>query len=94
MLGLGAIGLAVMLGVALWPSAIAGTVMMLLMWAGRMAVRPVRIRRLASGSTNPFTDYHIIYALALIVAAATMSGRTFGLGRRWERLVGGTKYLI
>jgi thiosulfate dehydrogenase [quinone] large subunit len=94
MLGLGAIGLAVMLGVALWPSAIAGTLMMLLMWAAEWPFAQFASDGSPSGSTNPFMDYHVIYALALIVAAATYSGRTFGLGRWWEKLVGGTKYLV
>ena len=94
MLGLGAIGAAVMLGVALWPSAIAGTLMMLLMWTAEWPFAQFASDGSATGSSNPFMDYHIIYALALIVAAATYSGRTLGLGRRWEKLVGGTKYLV
>ena len=39
-----------------------------------------------TGSTNPFVDYHFIYAVVLIVLAATYAGTTWGLGRTWARL--------
>ena len=39
-----------------------------------------------SGSTNPIVDYHLVYAIALIVAAAAYAGHTWGLGRRWARI--------
>jgi thiosulfate dehydrogenase [quinone] large subunit len=32
-------------------------------------------------------DYHIIYALALIVIATLGAGDTFGFGRPWKHLV-------
>jgi thiosulfate dehydrogenase [quinone] large subunit len=38
-----------------------------------------------SSSTNPLIDYHVIYAIALIVAAVTYAGNTWGLGRWWAR---------
>jgi thiosulfate dehydrogenase [quinone] large subunit len=37
-------------------------------------------------STNPLIDYHVIYAIALIVAALTYAGNTWGLGRWWTAL--------
>ncbi len=37
-------------------------------------------------STNPFADYHVIYAVALIALAAAGAGATWGLGRQWARL--------
>ncbi|MGW2643272.1 hypothetical protein [Streptomyces sp. NPDC001348] len=86
MLGLLGIGLAVMAGVALWPAAVAGTAMMALMW---MAEWPPA-KHLSDGSpsmsTNPFADYHVIYAAALIAVAAAGAGATWGLGRLWARL--------
>ncbi|MFE0348840.1 hypothetical protein [Streptomyces griseoluteus] len=86
MLGLLGIGLAVMAGAALWPAAVAGTAMMVLMW---MAEWPPA-RHLSDGSpsmsTNPFADYHVIYAVALIAVAAAGAGATWGLGRVWARL--------
>ncbi|MFF3160464.1 hypothetical protein [Streptomyces sp. NPDC003273] len=86
MLGLLGIGAAVMAGVALRPAALAGTAMMALMW---LAEWPPA-RRLSDGSpsmsANPFADYHVIYAVALIAVAAAGAGTTWGLGRRWARL--------
>lgn len=80
MAGMLGIGLAVMLGIGLRVSAVAGTLMMLLMY---VAEWPFAAN---AGSTNPLVDYHIIYALALIVIAVTMSGDTWGLGATWKRL--------
>ncbi|MEV7242480.1 hypothetical protein AB0N92_14710 [Streptomyces sp. NPDC093248] len=86
MLGLLGIGAAVMAGVALRPAALAGSAMMALMW---LAEWPPA-KRLSDGSpsmsTNPFADYHVIYALALIAVAAAGAGTTWGLGRLWARL--------
>ncbi|MFF4398907.1 hypothetical protein [Streptomyces sp. NPDC001480] len=86
MLGLLGIGLAVMAGAALWPAAVAGTAMMVLMWIAEWPPA----RHLSDGSpsmsTNPFTDYHVIYAAALIAVAAAGAGTTWGLGRLWARL--------
>ncbi|QUQ64035.1 DoxX family membrane protein [Kutzneria sp. CA-103260] len=86
MLGLLGIGLAVTLGVALRISAVAGTVMLLMMWAAEWPPDTLTAAGKASGSTNPLIDYHIVYALVLIVAALFGAGATWGLGRQWERL--------
>ena len=80
MLGMLGIGLAVMLGIGLRISAVAGTVIMVLMY---LAEWPYAAN---AASTNPLVDYHIIYALALIVVAATSAGDTWGLGRQWRSL--------
>ncbi|MFJ3714795.1 hypothetical protein [Streptomyces sp. NPDC090057] len=86
MLGLLGIGAAVVAGVALRPAALAGTAMTALMW---LAEWPPA-RHLSDGSpsmsTNPFADYHVIYAVALIAVAAAGAGATWGLGRLWARL--------
>ena len=86
MLGLLGIGLALLTGVALRLAAVAGTVMMALMW---LAEWPPA-RHLADGSpsmsTNPFADYHVVYALVLVALAAAGAGATWGLARIWERL--------
>ena len=86
MLGLGAIGIAVVAGVALRSAAVAGTVMMLMMWAAEWPLDKTTSAGEPSGSTNPLVDYHVIYALALIVCAATAAGATWGLGRMWDKL--------
>ncbi|MEP7766232.1 DoxX family protein [Sanguibacter sp. 25GB23B1] len=78
MLGLLGIGVAVMLGIGLRIAAVAGTVMMLLMWVAEWP--------LLEGSTNPVMDYHIVYAFVLIISAVTLAGDTWGLGRRWAAL--------
>ncbi len=80
MLGMIAIGVAVMLGIGLRISAIAGTVIMMFMY---LAEWPFTA---GTASTNPGIDYHVIYALALIVVAATAAGDTWGIGSWWKRL--------
>ncbi|MGC5243357.1 hypothetical protein ACPXCH_26765 [Streptomyces albogriseolus] len=86
MLGLLGVGAALLAGVALWPAAAAGTLMMALMW---MAEWPPA-RHLSDGSpsmsTNPFADYHLVYAAALVALAATGAGAVWGLGRLWARV--------
>ncbi|MEV0244777.1 hypothetical protein AB0I06_33390 [Streptomyces sp. NPDC050674] len=36
--------------------------------------------------TNPFTGYHVVYAVVLIALVAAGAGATWGLGRAWARL--------
>jgi thiosulfate dehydrogenase [quinone] large subunit len=86
MLGLGGIGIAVVLGIGLRISAIAGSVMMLLMWLAEFPLDRFTTAGEPAGSTNPLIDYHIIYALVLIVAAIGYAGHTWGLGERWTNL--------
>ena len=80
MLGMLGIGLAVMLGIGLRVSAVAGSAPMILMYLAEWPFTP------NASSTNPLVDYHIIYALALIVVAATAAGDTWGLGTWWKNL--------
>lgn len=80
MAGMLGIGLAVMLGVGTRVAAVAGTLMMLLMY---LAEWPFAA---GAASTNPLVDYHIIYALALILVAVLQAGDTWGLGAQWKRL--------
>jgi thiosulfate dehydrogenase [quinone] large subunit len=86
MLALLGIGVAVTLGVALRLSAIAGTILMVLMWAAEWPLSTTTAAGKPSGSSNPLIDYHIVFALVLIVAALFGAGVTWGLGRQWERL--------
>ncbi|MGW6545055.1 hypothetical protein ACWGBH_19685 [Streptomyces massasporeus] len=86
MLGLLGIGLALTAGVALRPAALAGTVMMALMWVAQWPPAKHLSDGSASMSTNPFADYHLVYALVLIALAAVSAGDVFGLGRLWARL--------
>jgi len=86
MLGLLGIGVAVVSGIALRLAAASGTLLMALMWAAEW--HPARFTGGGeeTGSTNPLVDYHVIYALALIVLAVTYAGDRWGLGRAWARL--------
>ncbi|MFI0141345.1 hypothetical protein [Streptomyces luteogriseus] len=86
MLGLLGIGLALTAGVALRLAAAAGTVMMALMWIAEWPPAKHLSDGSASMSTNPFVDYHLIYAVVLIALAAVGAGATWGLGKAWSRL--------
>lgn len=80
MLAMLAVGIAVMAGIGLRVSAVAGTVVLLFMYLAEWPFTP------NAASTNPLVDYHIIYALALIVIAFLSAGDTWGFGRAWKRL--------
>ncbi len=75
MLGLLGIGTALILGIGMRFAAVAGALLMVMMWS--VVLRP---------ENNPVMDDHLVYALVLVVLALTSAGRTLGLGRRWERL--------
>lgn len=80
MLGMLAVGVAVILGIGLRISAIAGTIILLFMYLAEWSFGP------NAASTNPVVDYHIIFALSLIVVAVLSAGDAWGLGRRWKSL--------
>jgi len=75
MLGLAAIGTALVLGIGTRIAAVAGALLLVMMWT---AVLPPE--------NNPFMDDHLIYAGVLAVLALTAAGDTLGLGRYWARL--------
>jgi thiosulfate dehydrogenase [quinone] large subunit len=93
MLGLAGVGIAVIAGIGLRLSAITGTLMMLLMWTAEWPFALSTSTGEATHSTNPVIDYHIIYALTLIVLAAAAAGNTWGLGRHWATLIGDRTWL-
>ena len=84
MLGLLGIGVALIAGIGLRIAAVAGTLMMVLMWAAEWPLAKLTFEGEPSGSVNPIVDYHLIYALVLIVVAVAAAGRTWGLGKMWE----------
>ncbi|RZU50194.1 thiosulfate dehydrogenase [quinone] large subunit [Krasilnikovia cinnamomea] len=86
MAGLLGLGLALMLGVGLRIAAVGGTIMMAMMWLAEWPLAQHTAGGDPSGSTNPIVDYHVIYALAMIVAAATYAGHTWGLGKIWGHI--------
>jgi thiosulfate dehydrogenase [quinone] large subunit len=80
MIGMLAVGAAVILGIGLRISAVAGTIILLFMYLAEWSFGP------NAASTNPVVDYHIIFALSLIVVAVLSAGDAWGLGRSWKRL--------
>lgn len=86
MLGLAGIGLALILGVGVRVAAGAGVLMMALMWFAEFPLAGHTATGTPTGSTNPFIDYHVMYAIVLVVLAATYSGSVWGFGRAWGRL--------
>ncbi len=86
MVGMLAIGVALIAGIGLRVSAVAGALMMVMMWLAEFPLAQTTAAGEPSGSTNPLVDYHIVYAVVVIVLAAAYAGHTWGLGRRWARL--------
>ena len=74
MIGLLAIGVALMLGIGMRIAAGSGALLLVFMW---MALLPL--------SNNPFMDDHLIYAVVLVGLAAVHAGDIFGFGRSWAR---------
>lgn len=95
MLALLGIGAALTTGIALRITAVAGAALMAMMWAAEWPPAQHLTGGAPSMSSNPIVDYHVIYALAMIVFAVTAAGATWGLGRIWARLpmVRGNRWL-
>ncbi len=86
MLGLLGVGLAMVSGVALRLAAVAGTAMMAFMWLAEWPPAKHLSDGTPSMSSNPFADYHLVYAVVLIALAVAGAGVTWGLGRVWAEL--------
>jgi thiosulfate dehydrogenase [quinone] large subunit len=74
MVGLAAVGVLLLLGIAMRFACGAGALMVVLMWTASLPPE-----------NNLFLDDHIIYALVLGGLALAGAGNTLGLGRRWTR---------
>jgi thiosulfate dehydrogenase [quinone] large subunit len=74
MIGLLAIGTALMLGIGMRIAAATGALLLVFMW---MASLPL--------DNNLFMDEHLVYAVILIGLAAAHAGDTLGAGRMWAR---------
>ncbi|SDP38262.1 thiosulfate dehydrogenase [quinone] large subunit [Nakamurella panacisegetis] len=85
MIGLLGIGVALITGVLLRVAAVAGSILLVLMWVAEWPMARFTSTGTASGSTNPFLDYHLIFAVGLIVVATLGVGSAWGLGRWWSR---------
>lgn len=75
MAGLLGIGVALIAGIGLRVAAVAGALLMVMMWS---AVLPPE--------NNVFMDDHLIYAGVLVTLALTHAGDTLGLGTFWARI--------
>lgn len=84
MLALLGVGAALLTGVALRIAAIAGSLLMILMWLAEWPLARFTSTGDPTGSTHPFIDYHILYAIGLIVVAVLGAASTWGLGRWWS----------
>ncbi len=72
MIGLLAIGVALILGIGMRIAAASGALLLVFMW---MASLPL--------DNNPFMDDHLVYAVVLIGLAVVHAGDTLGIGRVW-----------
>jgi thiosulfate dehydrogenase (quinone) large subunit len=74
MIGLLAIGTALVLGIGMRIAAATGALLLVFMW---MASLPLE--------NNLFVDEHLVYAVVLVGIAAAHAGDTLGAGRMWAR---------
>ena len=86
MLGLLGIGVALVLGFGVRIAAVAGVVLVAMMWAAVWPLAQHASDGSLTGSTNPFVDEHMMDALALIVIGVAGAGSRLGLGALWARL--------
>ncbi|GAB3243107.1 hypothetical protein [Kineosporia babensis] len=86
MVGMFAVGVAVIAGVAMQVAAVSGSLIMVMMWVAEWPMAQTTGAGEPTGSTNPFMDYHLIYALVLFALVAVSAGKTWGLGNIWEKL--------
>ncbi len=75
MIGLLALGTALILGIAMRLAAMAGALLLVLMWT---VVLPP--------ANNPFMDDHLIYAMVLGLLAVMGAGHVWGLAAKWEQI--------
>jgi thiosulfate dehydrogenase [quinone] large subunit len=86
MLALLGVGLALILGIGMRIAAGAGLALLAMMWFAEYPLAQHTNTGKPSGSTNPITDYHFIYAITTITLALTYAGHTWGLGKWWTSL--------
>jgi thiosulfate dehydrogenase [quinone] large subunit len=86
MVGMLAIGVALIAGVGLRIAAVSGALMMAMMWLAEFPLAQHTATGTPTGSSNPLTDYHFVYAAVVIVLALAYAGHTWGLGRVWAKL--------
>lgn len=83
MIGLLAIGAAMMVGAGLKLAAWSGTLLLAFMYVALIPIGQANM-----GFVNPITDSHWIEAIVLLTAAYGLAGDTWGVGRWWGGIVG------
>ncbi|WP_062217700.1 hypothetical protein [Streptomyces sp. NBRC 109706] len=83
--GMAGLGLSLVLGIGLRVTAIAGPLMMLMLWLGEFPLAKHASDGSPTMSPNPLVDSHVVYAGVMIVVALFSAGRVWGLGSWWER---------
>ena len=86
MIGLAGIGVALILGVGVRIAALCGTLMVAFMWFAVYPPAKYGAGGVATGSSNPFVDEHVMDAFALLAIAVFGAGSRFGLGAWWSKL--------
>jgi thiosulfate dehydrogenase [quinone] large subunit len=86
MLAMLAVGIALIAGIGMRIAAGAGVLVLAMMWLAEFPLARNTAAGKPSGSSNPITDYHFVYATGLVVLALTYAGHTWGLGRWWAQL--------
>lgn len=81
MLGLVAVGAALLLGIGMRIAAGSGALMVIMMWASHLPP-----------ATNPILDSHVVYAIVLVGLALSGAGRAMGFGGWWSSLEVVKKY--
>lgn len=80
------VGVALMVGIGVRLAAASGVLVLALMWLAEFPPAQHTSAGAPTASVNPLVDYHVIYAIGLIVLAATYAGTTWGFGRAWAKI--------
>lgn len=82
MAGLLGLGIALVLGVGLRIAAVAGTVLLAMLWGASLPL-----------TTNPVIDEHVVFITLLWVIFFNMANPALSLAGWWRKLVGGNRWL-
>lgn len=82
MAGLLGVGIGLIFGIAVRISAVAGALMLLLMWTAAFPI-----------NTNPLVNYNLIQAVMVLVFPFILTHQKLSLRAPWERLTRGTGWL-
>ena len=80
------VGVALIAGIGMRIAAGTGILVMAMMWFAEFPLARHTAKGAPSASTNPLTDYHVLYGVTVVVLALTYAGHTWGLGRWWAQL--------